>query len=118
MTSKCRNIERTKEKMKKNIIIVAAVSMMLTSCGLYKKYEQKSEIPADAIGVPGAASAEAPLSWREFFTDPLLQKLIEQELANNTDLAAARIKRSIAQSSQACLLAIAQLCASRDDSKL
>ena len=77
--------------MKKNIIIVAAVSMMLTSCGLYKKYEQKSEIPADAIGVPGAASAEAPLSWREFFTDPLLQKLIEQVLANNTDLAAARI---------------------------
>ena len=77
--------------MKKNIIIVAAVSMMLTSCGLYKKYEQKSEIPADAIGVPGAASAEAPLSWREFFTDPLLQKLIEHVLANNTDLAAARI---------------------------
>jgi hypothetical protein len=26
--------------IKKNIIIVAAVSLMLTSCGLYKKYEQ------------------------------------------------------------------------------
>ncbi len=91
VTSKCRNIERTKEKMKKNIIIVAAVSMMLTSCGLYKKYEQKSEIPSDVIGVPSAASAQVPLSWREFFTDPLLQQLIEQVLANNTDLRSARI---------------------------
>ena len=76
---------------KKHIIIVAAVSMMLSSCGLYKKYEQKNEIPSDVIGVPGAASAEAPLSWREFFTDPLLQQLIDQVLANNTDLASARI---------------------------
>ena len=77
--------------MKKNIIIVAAVSMMFTSCGLYKKYEQKSEIPSDIIGVPNAASAEAPLSWREFFTDPLLQQLIGQVLANNTSLGSARI---------------------------
>ncbi len=76
---------------KKNIIFVAAVSLMLSGCGLYKKYEQKTEIPADVIGVPGAASAEAPLSWREFFTDPLLQQLIEQVLANNADLGSARI---------------------------
>lgn len=80
-----------KEMKTKNIIIVAAMSLTLTSCGLYKKYEQKNEIPADVIGVQGAASAQAPLSWREFFTDPLLQKLIEQVLANNTDLASARI---------------------------
>ena len=31
------------------------------------------------------------MSWREFFTDPLLQKVIEQALANNTDLYTARI---------------------------
>ena len=77
--------------IKKNIIIVAAVSLMLTSCGLYKKYEQQTEIPAGVIGIQGAASTEAMLPWREFFTDPLLQKLIEQVLANNTDLASARI---------------------------
>jgi len=33
----------------------------------------------------------ADLSWREFFTDPLLQNLIEQALSNNTDLNTARI---------------------------
>lgn len=77
--------------IKKNIIIVAAVSLMLSSCGLYKKYEQQTEIPADVIGIQGATSTETMLPWREFFTDPLLQKLIEQVLANNTDLASARI---------------------------
>ena len=76
---------------KKNIILIAAMGMLFTSCGLYEKYEQKNEIPADVIGVPSAATAEAPLSWREFFTDPLLQQLIEQVLSNNTDLASARI---------------------------
>ena len=82
----------------RNIIIAAAVSLMLTGCGLYNKYEQKAEAPADVFGttVPGgsAAGGEASLaqmSWREFFTDPLLQQLIEQVLANNTDLNSARI---------------------------
>ena len=75
----------------KNIIVVAAVSLMLSGCGLYKKYEPQTEIPSDVTGVPNATSAQAPLSWREFFTDPLLQKLIEQVLAGNTDLGSARI---------------------------
>ena len=74
-------------------IILAAVclSFLLSGCGLYKKYDQKVEIPTDAIGVSGPASAEALISWREFFTDPLLQQLIEQVLENNTDLNSARI---------------------------
>ena len=78
-----------------NIIAVAAVGMMFTGCGLYDKYEQKVEAPADAFGniqeatVGGESLGE--LSWREFFTDPLLQQLIEQVLANNTDLNSARI---------------------------
>ena len=81
----------------KNIIAVAAVGLMLTGCGLYNKYEQKTETPADAFGtnasVKGATgdTSIAQMSWREFFTDPLLQQLIEQVLANNTDLNAARI---------------------------
>ena len=78
-----------------NIIVAAIVSLMLTGCGLYNKYEQKAEAPADAFGTiqdasTGGASL-AQMSWREFFTDPLLQQLIEQVLANNTDLNSARI---------------------------
>lgn len=78
-----------------SIIAAAAVSFMLTGCGIYDKYEQKTETPADAFGTIQDANAGgaslAEMSWREFFTDPLLQQLIEQVLANNTDLNSARI---------------------------
>ena len=88
--------------MKIKIFFAAiAVSLTLTGCGLYKKYESKAEIPADVIGtnatgtVPGGSADETtvpePISWREFFTDPKLQQLIEQVLAKNTDLNSARI---------------------------
>ncbi|MBO4673342.1 MAG: TolC family protein [Bacteroidaceae bacterium] len=81
----------------KNIIAVAAAGMMLSGCGLYQKYEQKVQEPANLFGttqdvaVAHSDSSLAQMSWREFFADPLLQQLIEQVLANNTDLNSARI---------------------------
>ena len=32
-----------------NIIVAAAVSFLLTGCGIYNKYEQKVQAPADAF---------------------------------------------------------------------
>jgi len=84
-------------KRSSHIIIAATVSFMLTSCGLYNKYEQTIEAPANAYGtsqdiqVAQDSTSLAQISWREFFTDSLLQQLIEQVLANNTDLNSARI---------------------------
>ena len=85
----------------KNIIAVAIVGLALTSCSLYKKYDTsktKELVPENVFGTPVvdtlALKADKPvgqMSWREFFTDPLLQKVIEQALANNTDLYTARI---------------------------
>ena len=79
----------------KNIILAAAVSMMFTGCGLYNKYEKTVEEPANIfgsnVGETGGSNSLAQMSWREFFNDPLLQQLIEQVLANNTNLNAARI---------------------------
>ena len=81
-------------------LVTAAVSLMLTGCGLYNKYEQTVETPADIFGTGDSSSpsqgGEGPssisqMSWREFFSDPLLQQLIEQVLENNTDLNSARI---------------------------
>ena len=80
-----------------NIFVAAAVSLMLTGCGLYNKYEQNTPTPSDAFGTDESIKATAGetsiagMSWREFFTDPLLQQLIDQVLANNTDLNSARI---------------------------
>jgi NodT family efflux transporter outer membrane factor (OMF) lipoprotein len=71
--------------------------MLFTGCGLYNKYEKTVEEPADVFGSSTLGTSApmdatiADLSWREFFTDPLLQNLIEQALSNNTDLNTARI---------------------------
>ena len=81
----------------KDIIAMAAVSLMLTGCNIYNRYAQETPSPADVFGTDGNVQAAtgnasiAQVSWREFFTDPLLQQLIEQVLANNTDLNSARI---------------------------
>ena len=90
-----------------NITIVAAVSLMLTGCGIYKTPLLSPEGDTSALfgleasprggleGVSPQGGTEgvslAQMSWREFFTDPVLQQLIEQVLANNTDLNSARI---------------------------
>jgi NodT family efflux transporter outer membrane factor (OMF) lipoprotein len=80
-----------------NICAAALVSLALTGCGIYEKYESKAQMPADAYGTTADiieatnGNSIAEMSWREFFTDPLLQELIEQVLANNTDLNSARI---------------------------
>ena len=83
--------------MRKNIIIVFAC-LALTGCGLYNKYEKTVEDPSGVFGetkgiaeAPDGGKTLARKSWREFFTDPQLQQLIEQALANNTDLNTARI---------------------------
>ena len=87
----------------KNIIAVAAVGMSLTGCGLYNNYEQKTDTPSDVFGDNIASqntdSSIAEMSWREFFTDPLLQQLIDQVLANNADLNSARIAVEKSQAS-------------------
>ena len=79
------------------LFAAATVGLLLTGCGLYNKYEQKTGTPSDVFGTTqdilqaqdGASLAR--LSWREFFPDAKLQTLIEQVLANNTDLNSARI---------------------------
>ena len=83
------------------IIVAVAVSLMFTGCSvfnqLYQTYEPENGIPSDVFGRSQDMTASmgdtslSQMSWREFFTDPLLQELIEQVLANNTDLNSARI---------------------------
>ena len=76
--------------MKKTIIIMAAAA--LCGCGIYKPYT-RPDMRTDGLYGEGVAESEGQtigsLSWREFFTDPQLQALIEQGLENNTDMLTA-----------------------------
>ena len=67
----------------------------------YRPYALPALAAADSLYLRSTASADsasiADLSWRELFTDPLLQNLIDSGIANNTDLNIARLKVEEAQ---------------------
>jgi NodT family efflux transporter outer membrane factor (OMF) lipoprotein len=81
----------------KKVVLILFAGLMLSGCGLYNNYEKTVQEPEGVFGASQditsamSESSIAEMSWREFFTDPLLQQLIEQALANNTDLNSARI---------------------------
>ena len=77
----------------------------LNSCGVYKKYHSQTEAPenlfgtGDTIAQLAKEASIAEVSWREFFTDPLLRQLIDSALVRNTDMQSARLAVEQAQAS-------------------
>ena len=74
--------------------------LLLSSCGLYNKYERPdvntTGLYRDVVSnvdtlVTNSDENFGDLPWREVFTDPQLQSLIEKALENNTDLANAAL---------------------------
>ncbi|MBQ7419359.1 MAG: TolC family protein [Prevotella sp.] len=85
----------------KKLMICAAVSLLMSSCGLYNKYERPDNVDTkglirdavsdvDTLAVQDTASF-GNLPWRSVFTDPQLVKLIEQGLAKNANLQNAAL---------------------------
>lgn len=76
--------------------ISAWACLGLGACSIYKSYERPDMPVVDSLYRQSTASVDtaslATLSWRELFTDPKLQYLIETGLQNNTDLNIARLK--------------------------
>ncbi len=78
----------------KIIIPFAASALMLVSCGIYNKYERPEvnaqglirdvQSDTDTLAVADTTSF-GNLPWRQVFTDPQLQTLIETALTHNTD---------------------------------
>lgn len=83
-------------------ILIAALSLLTTGCGIYNKYERPDldTVQTDSLyradAAPDTASSIASLRWEELFTDPCLQSLIRRGLEANTDLqtAALRVKEA------------------------
>lgn len=84
-------------------IAVSVLSIAFSGCGIYNKYTSQTNVSSDIYGTTEdvtaaqADSSIAQLSWREFFSDPLLQKLIDSVLVRNTDANSARIAVEQAQ---------------------
>ena len=78
----------------------------LSSCHIYKSYDRPEDIEISGLYRDTVAGGDTLVSdttnfgnlpWREVFTDSQLQTLIEQGLANNTDLQTAILKVKEAQ---------------------
>ena len=88
--------------MKKIIIFFSAI-LLMSSCGLYNKYERPDNVltqglvrdvvsDGDTLAVaPQDTASFGNLPWRSVFTDPQLQALIEQGLEKNANLQNAAL---------------------------
>jgi NodT family efflux transporter outer membrane factor (OMF) lipoprotein len=84
----------------KKIMIMMSAAVLLSSCGLYNKYERPdvdtkglvrdTQSLTDTLAVQDTTSF-GNLPWRTVFTDPQLQALIQQGLDNNPDLLNAAL---------------------------
>ena len=79
---------------------VGLLLLSLSSCGLYNKYDRPDVVADGIVRDPVAQNAALQadgdesfgnLPWRQLFTDPQLQALIEKGLANNPDLLNAAL---------------------------
>lgn len=80
----------------KKILLCLFLVAGLNGCHIYRSYERPEVALPDSLYrhaiTSGDTASIASLSWKELFTDPKLQQLIEEGLENNTDLGIARLK--------------------------
>lgn len=86
--------------MMKKIFTLVCAAALLSSCHIYKSYDRPEDISAaglyrDTTAVNDTLASDTAnfgnLPWKEVFTDPQLQSLIEQALINNPDLRSAAL---------------------------
>jgi len=78
--------------MKNNIISLAFILLILSACNVSKDIETPKPALPDHFGSAAAAndtSSIADISWKNFFTDLVLQKLIDSAIAKNYDMQIA-----------------------------
>lgn len=80
----------------KRYIITAVATALLSSCGIYNRYTSVTDVPEDLYGnqveVTDTIHNLGNMDWRNLFTDPYLQSLIQQGLEHNTDYRAAQLR--------------------------
>jgi len=78
--------------MKNNIISFAFILLVLSACKVSKDIETPKPALPDHFGSAVTATdttSIADIGWKNFFTDPVLQKLIDSAVAKNYDMQVA-----------------------------
>lgn len=84
----------------KKFYFMGLAALALNSCGIYTSYHPTESVPealyGEEVATIDSTDNLAQLPWQTLFTDPQLQRLIEQGLQNNTDLLTAeqRVKEA------------------------
>lgn len=84
------------------LILSLLVALAMSSCRVYRAYRRPDMPVVDSLyrqPLPADTASLADLSWRELFTDPLLQRLIDSGLMHNSDLRIAQLRVSEARAS-------------------
>ncbi len=79
----------------KKILFIALTTAVLSGCGVTKNYERSEDIVTDGIygdAQSGDSLGLGDLNWRDVFTDPTLQALIEKALEQNSDYINADLR--------------------------
>ena len=73
------------------IILFSFLTLIVASCKVGQNYQRpNANLPEKFRNITTAdTSSIADIEWKNFFTDPVLQKLIEKGIANNYDLQIA-----------------------------
>lgn len=75
---------------------------LFAGCGIYGKYKPAEEVREDLYGdmeIKTDTLSFGNLEWKEVFTDPYLQKLIDSALVRNSDIRTAHLKVKEAEAS-------------------
>lgn len=72
-------------------LIAVAVAALLSGCSLIPTYERPAAPVPEAYPQASAQGQSTAVAWRDYFTDPRLQQLIDLALANNRDMRIATL---------------------------
>ena len=87
--------------MLRKSLLLSCTILALGACSLAPDYQRPDLPTANAWPADTQAEAGKPLwtdmDWKQFFTDPTLQSVIQQALDNNRDLRVAALNIQVAQ---------------------
>lgn len=109
--------------IRSHLLTAMLVAGLVTSCTVTKKYQRPEGLVNNQLyrdSVSADTTNMATLSWRQLFTDTLLQALIGEGIENNLDLkiAVARIKQADANFKQSQLAFLPSLTGNLSASRL